>query len=1317
MRAGTIPEGRPDSRAVALGLVPNTFDGWQTFEYWRGAPASPDFLMPQFGPEYARGFTALWEEIKKNPNSNWAYDFLAWNSRAYNPKFIPAIPEVETIAQELAALWQSGNWPAGVTGETLASQKITERYGAAYVNTYRDPVVQRLGVLLDSTIGTKESWLSGALDNATRFGIGTPARIREAADKVWALPATAFFPATSTISPPPSPTPPPASPPPPPPSGAFAPGDRVRVNTTVNTSLNVRASGSTSAAISCTQPSGSLGTVTVDSPVTANGYTWWNINYDNGCDGWSAGNYLVKDSGIIAVPNNEVNYARPPPSYSPPAYSPAPSASSTLYSKKFKIGDYVETTGSTNVRSEEGTSARLLTTYSAGVRGTVVGGPRQETGGAWWWQVHFTTSAGSVLVGWSAEQNLEKADINAPVGTAGTPDIAIDCYDQVANTFYNCANPPPSGGGTGAINITFTANPSTIVPGGYSGITWNATGASTCTFSNSSTPGSATYANFGGISVSPSQTTTYSLNCTGANGSATKSLTVTVGVAGATQTQLEPFFSPPASGNTLNQSNLRPFWKNLKFEQIRTLIINGDFVSQLGDIGRGVPDHLFALRKDPRAACIMYRQQNATANWPPGYGENVVVQPELLNAGLTVTTPIPEAWSDTPAFCNQTSPPVQPPASAKFQIGDSVQTTANLNVRQTANGTILGNQASGNRGTVIGPSDGRPVSAGGYNWWQIDYASGADGWSGENYLVKVSSADTCASAGSSPCVDLKVGKFFSQGTVNQGTGWGNFADGPLAVFPGDIVALKWTSANVAPAFDWNTGDPRSSITGIYCRVFHNGDSLLNTVLAIAQPTQATPQSVIKATGENEFYKIVCGATGGGTVTDTVVLTPSTETATPDPNAIAGFNYRWLFNDTGQYSFAFQAITKYQNGDSSPGVWQFLVTCQTESSALGFNLGVTDPRSVQNSTIRWSQLSASEQTKVRSDVNSGLPQSGSLPQYYPQSLPFIPTWMRQDQLMPDANQCAYYNQQLPPPSTGAGTGTGTTPPLGASNINFDAEPPMIVTGDSSVLSWSGVTESSCGVYNNTTGQALASNIAASGSATVSPTATTMYNLVCGQSTRKATVYIAQSLTTGTPAIGKIIELATATNVRSQPTTSGTLLGSQPAGARALVIGDSSAQADGYTWWNVDFRNASLPLEDNWSQGSTPHLTGWSIGNFMKEIVKRLSRSYDYVCINRLVDPARYYAINNDNLYKCIYYKEVAYFSNNTVVTSTWIVGTIGGNWLFWSQWTDLGTKIFGNPPPPNEDLTSIRKWEDLTTSEQAQITQESSVPPVYTTTSQ
>ncbi|OFZ74088.1 MAG: hypothetical protein A3K03_10040, partial [Bdellovibrionales bacterium RIFOXYD1_FULL_44_7] len=40
--------------------------------------------------------------------------------------------------------------------------------------------------------------------------------------------------------------------------------------------------------------------------------------------------------------------------------------------------------------------------------------------------------------------------------------------------------------------------------------------------------------------------------------------------------------------------------------------------------------------------------------------------------------------------------------------------------------------ATGALGTVIGG----PTNAGGYNWWNINYDTGADGWSAEDYLVK-----------------------------------------------------------------------------------------------------------------------------------------------------------------------------------------------------------------------------------------------------------------------------------------------------------------------------------------------------------------------------------------------------------------------------------------------------------------------------------------------------------------------------------------------------------------------------------------------------
>src|SRR5207244_3593842 len=76
-----------------------------------------------------------------------------------------------------------------------------------------------------------------------------------------------------------------------------------------------------------------------------------------------------------------------------------------------------------------------------------------------------------------------------------------------------------------------------------------------------------------------------------------------------------------------------------------------------------------------------------------------------------------------------------PPASTKFLINDRVKVSSGpLNVRGTASisGTLLGTQATNALGTVIGG----PTYADGYWWWNINYDSGVDGWSVEDYLVK-----------------------------------------------------------------------------------------------------------------------------------------------------------------------------------------------------------------------------------------------------------------------------------------------------------------------------------------------------------------------------------------------------------------------------------------------------------------------------------------------------------------------------------------------------------------------------------------------------
>jgi len=61
-----------------------------------------------------------------------------------------------------------------------------------------------------------------------------------------------------------------------------------------------------------------------------------------------------------------------------------------------------------------------------------------------------------------------------------------------------------------------------------------------------------------------------------------------------------------------------------------------------------------------------------------------------------------------------------------------------VNVRKTANGSILGRQNYGKYGTVISG----PVTRGGYTWWNINFNSGIDGW-----VADIAINNTCYSFG------------------------------------------------------------------------------------------------------------------------------------------------------------------------------------------------------------------------------------------------------------------------------------------------------------------------------------------------------------------------------------------------------------------------------------------------------------------------------------------------------------------------------------------------------------------------------------------
>lgn len=83
--------------------------------------------------------------------------------------------------------------------------------------------------------------------------------------------------------------------------------------------------------------------------------------------------------------------------------------------------------------------------------------------------------------------------------------------------------------------------------------------------------------------------------------------------------------------------------------------------------------------------------------------------------------------------------PIDPPLSA-FSLGDRIQVSKDTMVRSSGAlaATLLGVQTAGSIGTIVGG----PVGPDSNNiiWWQVDFATGVDGWTGQdNYVKTVSS--------------------------------------------------------------------------------------------------------------------------------------------------------------------------------------------------------------------------------------------------------------------------------------------------------------------------------------------------------------------------------------------------------------------------------------------------------------------------------------------------------------------------------------------------------------------------------------------------
>ena len=132
-----------------------------------------------------------------------------------------------------------------------------------------------------------------------------------------------------------------------------------RTVTTAN--LSVRDGPGTSNTRIDTAPQGTTGSVT-DGPVDSDGYTWYQIAYDEGvADGWSAANWLE--------------------------------------ATRFKMNDRAVTTDLLWVRDGPGTSYNHIDDAPADTQGTIIDGP-VDSDGYTWWRVDYD---GGVLTGWTAQ--------------------------------------------------------------------------------------------------------------------------------------------------------------------------------------------------------------------------------------------------------------------------------------------------------------------------------------------------------------------------------------------------------------------------------------------------------------------------------------------------------------------------------------------------------------------------------------------------------------------------------------------------------------------------------------------------------------------------------------------------------------------------------------------------------------------------------------------------------------------------------------------------------------------------------------------------
>ncbi len=307
-------------------------------------------------------------------------------------------------------------------------------------------------------------------------------------------------------------------------------------------------------------------------------------------------------------------------------------------------------------------------------------------------------------------------------------------------------------------------------------------------------------------------------------------------------------------------------------------------------------------------------------------------------------------------------------AAFAFAVGNRVQANGVVNVRSTPAGTVLGTQASGSQGTIIGGPQTASLSGTSYTWWNVNWDTGFDGWVADIGLTLVPAAPTTSSvvpnsypaSGSNQTMTINGSNFQSGDTLTfippEGGTIGSTA-AKLTFVSSTQLSYQFNNSNDVGTWSVRVNSPDGTQHSSYVNftvVANTPTPTPTTVVAAPTISSVVPNSY-PASGSNQTMAINGSNFQSG---DTLTFIP------PEGGTIGSTAAKLTFVSSTQLSYQF-------NNSNDVGTWSVRVNSPDgtqHSSYVNFTVVANTPTPTPTTVVAAPTIS--------SVVPNSYPASGS-----------------------------------------------------------------------------------------------------------------------------------------------------------------------------------------------------------------------------------------------------------------------------------------------------------------------------------------------------